>query len=856
MQKEYCPKKIEESVQRYWKKKKQFSVFENPEKKKYYCLSMMPYPSGKLHMGHVRNYTIGDVIARYQRMLGKNVLHPIGWDAFGLPSEVAAIRHNTTPDKWTFDNIRHMKGQLETLGFSYDWQREITTCLPEYYCWEQKFFISLYNKNLAYKKKSIVNWCPNDKTVLANEQVIKNRCWRCDTKVIKKNILQWFIKITDYADELLSCLETLHYWPDEVKNMQRNWIGRSEGIKVFFTILGHSGSIPLYTESPDMLTGCTYIKISTSNFLTRIAAKKDLYIRKFVEKYKNIDSFEKNAYVEQEGIYSGFDAVNPITRILVPIWIVSCLENKYNDGLEASIAIPGHLKVDYDFAKKYNLPIRKIIKLSDGSTSNFSMKDLIKGGKLFNSGKFNGLSLKNASRAIRYELIRLKSGKPEVCFQLHDWNISRQRSWGAPIPMVNLKNGNVLPVSDLDLPVVSSRYSHLNNMSRLIKNNISETQLGEIESETFDTFMESSWYYARYTCPQYHKGMINSNAANYWLPVDCYVGGIEHATMHLLYIRFFHKLLRDAGMVDSDEPVKKLICQGMVLADAYYFYDQHGTRRWINASEVTIEHDKHGKNSKIKDNNGNTLFHAGMIKMSKSKNNGVDPQAIIARYGADTVRLFIMFAAPVHMSLEWKEDGVKGMFRFLKRLWRIVHQHTFTKPIPDVEINNDLLEKYQIEFRHFLNETIVKVSNDINKRQSFNTAIAAVMKLINKLSERIAYSNNYLDRKITQEALLSVTLMLYPFTPHICFIIWRELKGNGNIDFAVWPTIKKREYSKQQTKINIYIDGKFKKKLDIDSNFSKSEVIKTLITTGILKANGIKKVIYVSEKLMNIVTKI
>ena len=576
MQEQYRPDEIEAKVQKHWQEDKTFHVTEDPSKEKYYCLSMLPYPSGRLHLGHVRNYTIGDTISRYQRLNGKNVLQPIGWDAFGLPAEGAAVKNNTAPAKWTYENIAYMKKQLQLLGFGYDWDREVTTCRPEYYKWEQWFFTKLFEKGLVYKKTSAVNWCPNDQTVLANEQVVEGCCWRCNTPVERKEIPQWFIKITEYADELLNDLDTLESWPEQVKTMQRNWIGRSEGVEFDFAVENYSDKLRVYTTRPDTLMGVSFVSVAAEHPLAQLAAQNNPKIADFIAECKTTKTAEADmATMEKKGMATGFFAIHPLTGAKVPVWIANFVLIEYGTG--AVMAVPGHDERDYEFASKYNLPIKPVILTQDDQAPDLSQQAYTEHGKLFNSGEFDGLNFEQAFNAIADKLIALGIGNRKVNYRLRDWGVSRQRYWGAPIPMVTLEDGTTIPTPEDQLPVILPENVEMNGITSPIKAdpNWAKTMVNGQpalrETDTFDTFMESSWYYARYTCPHYDKGMLDENAANYWLPVDQYVGGIEHAIMHLLYFRFFHKLMRDFGLVKSDEPAKRLLCQGMVLADAFYY---------------------------------------------------------------------------------------------------------------------------------------------------------------------------------------------------------------------------------------------------------------------------------------------
>ncbi|KAB7661192.1 leucine--tRNA ligase [Plesiomonas shigelloides] len=859
MQEQYRPEDLEGKVQQHWDTKKTFQVTEDASKEKFYCLSMFPYPSGRLHMGHVRNYTIGDVISRYQRMQGKNVLQPIGWDAFGLPAENAAIKNKTAPAPWTYDNIEYMKNQLKMLGFGYDWKREIATCKPEYYRWEQWFFTKLYEKGLVYKKTSSVNWCPNDQTVLANEQVIEGCCWRCDTKVEQKEIPQWFIKITDYADQLLSDLDGLNEWPDMVKTMQRNWIGRSEGVDITFDIDGMDDTLTVYTTRPDTFMGVTYVGIAAGHPLAQKAAENNPELAAFINECRNTKVAEAElATMEKKGVATGLYAIHPLNGRKVPVWVANFVLMGYGTG--AVMAVPAHDQRDYEFATKYSLPIDAVIKPADGSELDISAQAYTEKGILFNSGEFDGLDFDGAFNAVADKLNSIGKGERRVNFRLRDWGVSRQRYWGAPIPMITLEDGTVIPTPEDMLPVVLPEDVTMDGVQSPIK---ADPEWAKVtvngqpalrETDTFDTFMESSWYYSRYTCPDYNDGMLNPAAANYWLPVDQYIGGIEHATMHLLYFRFFHKLLRDAGLVNSDEPAKRLLCQGMVLADAFYYTGSNGERIWVSPTDAIItERDDKGRILKAQDQDGHELVYAGMSKMSKSKNNGIDPQEMVEKYGADTVRLFMMFASPAEMTLEWQESGVEGANRFLKRLWRLAFEHLAQGPVSALDV--PALNADQKALRRDLHKTIAKVSDDIGRRQTFNTAIAAVMELMNKLTRMPQETEQ--DRALLQEALMAVVRMLYPITPHICFALWQELGGEGDIDVAPWPVADEAAMVEDSKLVVVQVNGKLRGKVTVAADATEEQVKEVAFADANIAKHmegvSIRKVIYVPGKLLNVV---
>ncbi|UPT14780.1 leucine--tRNA ligase [Buchnera aphidicola] len=861
MEQEYCPKNIEKYVQKYWKDNKTFHVYEDNTKEKYYCLPMLPYPSGRLHMGHVRNYTISDVIARYQRMLGKNVLQPIGWDAFGLPAEEAAIKNNIEPSSWTYKNIAYMKKQLELLGFSYDWDREITTCNPEYYKWEQWFFIQLYKKKLVYKKNSFINWCPHDKTVLANEQVINGCCWRCQSTIEIKKIPQWFIKIRHYAESLYKDLDQLKNWPEKVKNMQKNWIGRSKGFEIFFNIQNTNKKIKIFTTRIDTIMGVTYIAISPFNKFSIYLSKKNKTLKQFIEKQNNANfSREEIEKIKFQGINTNMFAVHPITQKKIPIWIANFVINGYGSG--AVMSVPGHNENDWNFAIKNNLKIKYVIQKSTKKNIKLVEKKFFpEKGKLINSREFDQLNYDDATKQIKKKLSEEKKIKTKIVYKLQDWCISRQRYWGAPIPMATLNNGKIVPIPEQDLPVLlpenKKDFNLLNNPSNNQSSyyNTSVNHQNAIrEKDTFDTFMESSWYYARYTCPHFKKGMINPLASKYWLPVDQYIGGIEHAIMHLMYFRFYHKLLRDFKLVPFDEPVKNLICQGMVLSEAFYQIGKNNERNWIHKSNVNIQKNIKGEIVKAQDKMGKEIIYAGMIKMSKSKNNGIEPELIINNYGADTIRLFIMFAAPVEASLEWSESGLKGVYRFLKKLWKLSFDYIQTKH-KYRNINFNLLSKKQKNMCHILHKTIYQVSDDISRRQSFNTAIAKIMELVNILRKFKLESEE--DKCIMKDSLISITKMLYPFTPHLCFMIWKNLNKSFLIDHEKWPIFQKNFLLKINDILVVQINGRKKLTIEIPDNLIKKEIISYVKNSSLLQKKlenkNIKKIIYIPKKIINFV---
>ena len=746
------------------------------------------------------------------------------------------------------------------LGFGYDWDREIATCRPEYYKWEQWFFTELYKKGLVYKKTSTVNWCPNDETVLANEQVHEGCCWRCDTPVEQKEIPQWFIKITDYAEQLLGGLDQLPQWPDMVKTMQRNWIGRSEGVEITFDVADTTEKVAVYTTRPDTFYGVSYLGIAAAHPLAELAAEKNPQLAEFIREAKNAKVAEADlATMEKKGMATGLFAIHPLTGEKLPIWVANFVLMHYGTG--AVMAVPAHDQRDFEFAQKYNLPIKQVIAPLADEEIDLTKQAFVEHGKLVNSAEFDGLDFDAAFNGIADKLEKLGVGKRQVNYRLRDWGVSRQRYWGAPIPMLTLPNGETVPAPIEDLPIILPEDVVMDGVKSPIKadpNWAKTTFNGEPalkETDTFDTFMESSWYYARYTSPSYAEGMLDKDEANYWLPVDQYIGGIEHATMHLLYFRFFHKLLRDAGFVTSDEPAQKLLCQGMVLADAFYYTSPTNERIWVSPTQVTLERDEKGRIIKATDPEGRELVHTGMTKMSKSKNNGIDPQEMVEKYGADTVRLFMMFASPAEMTLEWQESGVEGAKRFLGRVWNLVYEYSQNPAKTALDVTT--LSADQKALRRDVHKTIAKVSDDIGRRQTFNTAIAAVMELMNKLTRAPLDSEQ--DRAVMAEALSAVVRMLYPITPHICFELWKALGNESNIDHAEWVKADEAAMVEDEKLIVVQVNGKVRGKVTVAAD-ADEETVKTVAFADenvkkFTDNTQIVKVIYVPGKLLNVVVK-
>jgi leucyl-tRNA synthetase len=811
MQQQYPFKEIEQSAQQYWEANQTFAASEQSDKPKYYCLSMFPYPSGRLHMGHVRNYTIGDVLSRFHKMKGFNVMQPMGWDAFGLPAENAAIKNETAPAAWTYSNIEHMKTQLKQLGLGVDWNREIATCKPEYYKWEQWLFTELFKKGLIYKKTSTVNWDPVDGTVLANEQVIDGRGWRSGALVEKRDIPQYFMKITAYAEELLNDLDKLDGWPEQVKTMQRNWIGKSYGCEVEFPIIGQEGNLKVYTTRPDTLMGATYVAVAAEHALATLAAQNNPALADFIAECKRGSVAEADvATAEKKGMPTGLFVTHPLNGEQLPVWVANYVLASYGEG--AVMAVPAHDERDFEFAGKYGLPIKAVIKHADIDTL-----PMTEHGILFDSGEFNGLDFDAASAAIAAALSAKNLGKRRTQYRLRDWGVSRQRYWGCPIPIIHCPSCGEVPVPAEQLPVVLPEDVVMDGVGSPIKKDphFYETTCPSCngkatrETDTLDTFFESSWYFARYASFDSNTAMADERA-NYWLPVDQYVGGIEHAILHLLYARFFNKLMRDAGLLKNDEPFTNLLTQGMVLKD--------GT------------------------------------KMSKSKGNTVDPQELIDTYGADTARLFMMFAAPPEQSLEWADSGVEGAHRFLKRLWKAVYDHIETGVIgayTSGELNADLKN-----LRRQLHLTIEKVADDYGRRHSFNTAISSVMELMNALAK--IEGNDEITRQVRQEVLQNVALLLSPIVPHVCQALWSELCPNSHILDAAWPTVDQSAMVQDSIEYVIQVNGKLRGSINVAKtetreNIEKLALEQPCVQKYIEENMSVRKIIVVPNKLINVV---
>ena len=866
MHEQYQPREIEAAAQSHWDAQKSFEVSEQPGKDTFYCLSMFPYPSGKLHMGHVRNYTIGDVIARYQRMQGKNVLQPMGWDAFGMPAENAAMKNQVAPAKWTYENIAYMKAQLKSLGLAVDWTREVTTCKPDYYRWEQWLFTRLYEKGVIYRKNGTVNWDPVDQTVLANEQVIDGRGWRSGALIEKREIPMYYFKITAYADELLESLDELDGWPEQVKTMQRNWIGKSRGMEISFPYdvasIGSEGVMKVFTTRPDTLMGATYVAVAAEHPLATLAAQNNPELQAFIDDCKRGGVAEADiATQEKKGLATSLRVQHPLTGELLPVWVANYVLMNYGEG--AVMAVPAHDERDFEFASKYDLPIKPVVRTSAGDQTPAPWQDAYgEHGELINSGIFDGLDFDGAFDAIEVALQKKGLGQARTQFRLRDWGISRQRYWGCPIPIIHCDSCGDVAVPEDQLPVVlpedvvpDGAGSPLARMPEFYECSCPKCGApAKRETDTMDTFVESSWYFARYASPNYDKGMVDPAAANHWLPVDQYIGGIEHAILHLLYARFFHKLMRDEGLVSSNEPFKNLLTQGMVVADTYYRTLENGGKDWFNPADVIVERDAKAKiiGAKLA-RDGLPVEIGGTEKMSKSKNNGVDPQAMIDAYGADTCRLFMMFASPPDMSLEWSASGVEGASRFLRRVWRLAHAHVSAGVAGTLDTAS--LSDEQKAVRRAIHLAIKQASVDVGQHHKFNTAIAQVMTLMNVLEKAATASEQ--DRALLQEGLETVALLLAPITPHISHELWQRLGKQGAIIDAQWPKVDESALVQDSLTLVVQVNGKLRGQIEVPAAASREEVEAAArgnenvlrFTEGLT----IRKVIVVPGKLVNIV---
>ncbi len=858
MQERYSPAELEPLAQARWAESQVFAAVEDPSREKFYCLCMFPYPSGRLHMGHVRNYTIGDVIARYQRMQGKNVLHPMGWDAFGLPAENAAIENNVPPAQWTRSNINYMRGQLQRLGFSYDWARELATCDADYYHWEQWFFTQLYARGLVYRKTAVVNWDPVDQTVLANEQVIDGCGWRSGAPVERREIPQWFVRITAYADELLRDLDTLEGWPEAVKTMQRNWIGRSEGLQIKFALADGSGDLEVYTTRPDTLLGVSYMAVAPEHPVARRAAKSNPAIAEFLASCTQSSTSEAVLEkLEKRGMALDLAVRHPLTGLDIPIWVANFVLMSYGTG--AVMSVPGHDERDHEFATRFGLPIPQVIRPADGSPRSVAEVAYVEKGVLCNSGEYDGLDFPQAFDAIAKRLAAEGRAERQVQYRLRDWLVSRQRYWGCPIPVVYDDKGELTPETAERLPVRlpeevewSGVSSPLNRMPEFLHTTNPVTGApARRETDTFDTFFESSWYYARFCCPDSDNAMVDERA-RYWMPVDLYIGGIEHAVLHLLYARFFHKLMRDAGLAVADEPFTRLLTQGMVCKETYFRDGANGKKQYFNPESVDVETDDKGRAlTALLKADGAPVTIGPVEKMSKSKNNGIDPQTLIDRYGADTVRLYTMFAAPPEQSLEWSDSSVEGAFRFLRSLWRLTWDHVRQGPAPPAGTLSTELKAV----RRKVHETIAKVTDDVSRRYKFNTAIAAVMELVNALGKLDTKVSD--ARAVLQEGLETCTLLLAPIVPHCTETLWLALGHANVLATAPWPVVDPAALVRDEVEVVVQVNGKKRASilLAVDATQAQAEAraLAHEHVARFLEGQTVRKMIVVPGRLVNIV---
>ena len=816
MDTDYNPHQVEAEAQAYWREHESFRALETADGPKFYCLAMFPYPSGRLHMGHVRNYTIGDVIARFQRIQGCNVLQPMGWDAFGLPAENAAMKHGVPPDRWTRENIDYMRGQLQRLGYAYDWRRELATCEPDYYRWEQWLFTKLLEKGLVYRANATVNWDPVDQTVLANEQVVDGRGWRSGAVVERREIPQWFLRITSYADELLADLDKLDGWPEAVKSMQRNWIGRSEGVELQFPVEGGREPLTVFTTRADTVMGVTYLALAPEHPLVRERAAEDPQLASFVAACTRTGVSEATLEtLEKSGRPIGLNALHPLTGEPVPLWVANFVLMSYGSG--AVMSVPAHDQRDWEFARAYDLPVRQVIAPGDGAAVDLKSQAFTEHGVLVNSGDYDGMTSEQAIEAIANRFEAEGTGRRRVNYRLRDWGVSRQRYWGAPIPVIYCRDCGAVPVPEQDLPVVlptgvtipESGGSPLKQMPEFYRVRCPRCNgEAERETDTFDTFFESSWYFMRFACPD-NTGAMLDERSDYWLPVDQYVGGIEHAILHLLYARFFQKLMRDLGLSRVDEPFSRLLTQGMVLKDG--------------------------------------------AKMSKSKGNTVDPQALIDRYGADTVRLFTMFAAPAEQSLEWSDSAVEGAWRFLRRLWRMVHTHQAEGGVG--VLDPQALGETEQALRRQAHETLAKVTDDMTRRYTFNTAIAAVMELANAIGRFKPDTEQ--GRAVRHEALSLSVQMVAPVVPHIAHSLWRALGHDGDVSCQPWPKPDPVAMVRDRMALVVQVNGKLRGRIEVAAEDGREAIERAAVAepnvARFIADREVRKVIVVPGKLVNIV---
>ena len=861
MQDIYQPAAVEAAAQALWKRDESERASEQAAGRKYYCLCMLPYPSGRLHMGHVRNYTIGDVITRYHRMNGRNVLQPMGWDAFGLPAENAAIKNRMPPAKWTYDNIAYMRMQLKSLGFAIDWEREVATCEPRYYRWNQWFFLRMLEKGLAYKRTATVNWDPVDQTVLANEQVIDGRGWRTGALVEKREIPMYYLKITAYADELLGALDHLPGWPERVKLMQANWIGKSEGVEIGFPYEG--GTLKVFTTRADTLMGATYVAVAAEHPLAQKAAALDPKVAAFVEECRKGGVTEAElATQEKKGVATVLSVRHPLTGEALPVWVANYVLMAYGEG--AVMAVPAHDERDFEFAKKYGLPIKVVVRTPDaaaeearGMTQPLIGKDVV----LCNSGKYDGLGFQAGVDAIAADLAAKGLGQKRIQYRLRDWGISRQRYWGCPIPLIHCPGCGDVLVPDKDLPVILPEDLEPDGSGNPLAKykafvDCSCPKCGKPakrETDTMDTFVDSSWYYMRYACSDNNAAMVDPRV-DYWLPVDQYIGGIEHAILHLLYSRFWTKMMRDLKLIRFDEPFTNLLTQGMVLNHIFLRKTAAGALNYYSPSEVELKHDAEGRvSSAVLKADGKPVQYEGFGTMSKSKNNGVDPQTLVERYGADTVRLFMMFAAPPELTLEWSEAGVEGAQRFLKRLWKAVGEHVAAGAAP--ALDQAALTPDQRALRRQVHETIAKVGDDLGRRYTFNTAIAAIMELLNVIT-RVADASVQ-NRAVKQEAYGAITLLLTPMVPHVCEALWNALGNPGSVMKARWPAPDAEALKRDSLELVVQVNGKLRGHINVPADAGREQVEQAALSEPsvqpFVQGKTVRKIVVVQGRLVNVV---
>ena len=860
MQERYEPAVVEAEAQRYWDEHRSFAAVEDPARPKYYCLCMFPYPSGRLHMGHVRNYTIGDVLTRYMRMQGYNVLQPMGWDAFGLPAENAAMANGVPPAKWTYDNIAYMKRQLKSLGFGIDWEREVATCRADYYKWNQWLFLRMLEQGIAYRTTGLVNWDPVDQTVLANEQVIDGRGWRTGALVEKREIPMYYLGITKYAEELLGALDGLPGWPERVKLMQANWIGRSEGLEIAFEVEGSAEPLSIYTTRPDTLYGVSYMAVAAEHPLALAAAKGNPDLEEFLAECRRTGVTEAALEtMEKRGMPLGVHAIHPLTGERIPVWVANFVLMGYGTG--AVMAVPAHDQRDWEFARRYGLRIHQVVQPDDGSLVDLDAGAYVEHGRLINSGRFDGLDFDEAFDAIAKHFEAVGQGRRRVNWRLRDWGISRQRYWGCPIPLIHCADCGDVPVPDDQLPVVlpedcvpDGSGNPLNRNQAFLACNCPKCgKPARRETDTMDTFVDSSWYYFRYASPGNDRAMVDARA-DYWMPVDQYIGGIEHAILHLLYSRFWTRVMRDLGLTTVEEPFTNLLTQGMVLNEIFFRKPASGRVVYYNPADVDVQvDDKGARIGAVLREDGQPVESGGIGTMSKSKGNGVDPQALVERYGADTARLFMMFAAPPEQTLEWSDEGVEGAYRFMKRLWKAVHQHLSAGPTPALDV--DALSASQRDLRRQAHETLAKVTADIGRRRTFNTAIAAVMELMNSVGRFDDASPQ--GRAVVQEALEIAVLALSPIVPHVTHALWGALGHAGAPVDERWPGVDPRALERAELELVVQVNGKLRGRVTVAADADEVAVREAALAepnvVKFMEGRPVRKFVYVRGKLANLV---